>query len=189
MISLINKDDYKQFNERMDRTVSVLKEQLNTVRAGRANPAILDKLTISYYGVETPVNQVASVSVPEARLLVIQPWDGSTLKEIDKAIQKSDIGINPMNDGKVIKLVFPPLTEERRKALTKVTKGYGEESKTAVRNVRRDAVDYFKNLKKKSEITEDDEKLAGKEIQDMTDKHIAQIDKAIAEKDKELMEI
>lgn len=186
---MLNKNDYKQFSDKMDRTVEVLKEQLNTVRAGRANAAILDKITVEYYGVDTPIGQVAGISVPEARLLVIQPWDGSVLKAIEKAIQKSDIGINPVNDGKVIKLVFPPLTEERRKQLTKVTKGYGEESKTAVRNVRRDAVDYFKGLKKKSEITEDEEKDAEKEVQNITDKHIATIDKVVADKEKELMEI
>lgn len=186
---MLNKDDYKQFAEKMDRTIDVLKEQLNTVRAGRANPSILDKITVSYYGVETPVGQVASISVPEARLLVIQPWDGSVLKEIDKAIQKSDIGINPLNDGKVLKLVFPPLTEERRRSLTKLTKNYGEESKTAIRNVRRDAIEYFKALKKKSEITEDEQKIAEKEIQNMTDQHVLLIDKAVGEKDKELMEI
>ncbi|MBR5280450.1 MAG: ribosome recycling factor [Clostridia bacterium] len=186
---MLNKNDYKQFSEKMDRTVEVLKEQLNTVRAGRANPAILDKLTVSYYGVETPVTQVAGISVPEARLMVIQPWDGSVLKEIEKAIQMSDIGINPVSDGKCLKLVFPPLTEERRKALTKLTKQYGEESKTAVRNVRRDAIEYFKGLKKKSEITEDEQKDAEKEVQNITDRHVQQIDKAVAEKDKELMEI
>ena len=186
---MLNKDDYKQFDEKMDKTIAALKETLNTVRAGRANPAILDKLTISYYGTETPVNQVAGISIAEARLLLITPWDQSALKDIEKAIQKSDIGINPINDGKVIKLVFPPLTEERRRELTKKTKGYGEESKTAVRNIRRDAVDFFKNQKKKSLITEDEQKDSEKEIQKMTDNHITQIDKLIAEKEKELMEI
>ncbi len=186
---MLNKDDYRQFGDKMDKTVSLLKEQMNTVRAGRANPAILDRLTVSYYGTDTPINQIAGISVPEARMLVITPWDGSALKEIEKAIQKSDIGINPVNDGKVIKLVFPPLTEERRKQLTKQTKVYGEEAKTAVRNIRRDAVEFFKNQKKKSLITEDEQKDAEKEIQNMTDKRIAQIDKVVSEKDKELMEI
>ena len=124
---MLNKDDYNQFIEKMDRTISFLKEQMNTVRAGRANPAILDRITVQYYGTDTPINQIAGIAVPEARLLVITPWDGSALKEIEKAIQKSDIGINPQNDGKSIKLIFPPLTEERRLQLTKLTKTYGED--------------------------------------------------------------
>jgi len=173
----------------MDRTISFLKEQMNTVRAGRANPAILDRITVQYYGTDTPINQIAGIAVPEARLLVITPWDGSALKEIEKAIQKSDIGINPQNDGKSIKLIFPPLTEERRLQLTKLTKTYGEDAKTAVRNVRREAVEFFKNQKKKSIITEDEQKDSEKEIQNFTDKHIAEIDKVVAAKDKELMEI
>ncbi len=186
---MLNKDDYNQFIEKMDRTISFLKEQMNTVRAGRANPAILDRITVQYYGTDTPINQIAGIAVPEARLLVITPWDGSALKEIEKAIQKSDIGINPQNDGKSIKLIFPPLTEERRLQLTKLTKTYGEDAKTAVRNVRREAVEFFKNQKKKSIITEDDQKDSEKEIQNFTDKHIAEIDKVVAAKDKELMEI
>ena len=186
---MLNKDDYNQFIEKMDRTISFLKEQMNTVRAGRANPAILDRITVQYYGTDTPINQIAGIAVPEARLLVITPWDGSALKEIEKAIQKSDIGINPQNDGKTIKLIFPPLTEERRLQLTKLTKTYGEDAKTAVRNVRREAVEFFKNQKKKSIITEDEQKDSEKEIQNFTDKHIAEIDKVVAAKDKELMEI
>lgn len=186
---MLNKDDYNQFIEKMDRTISFLKEQMNTVRAGRANPAILDRITVQYYGTDTPINQIAGIAVPEARLLVITPWDGSALKEIEKAIQKSDIGINPQNDGKSIKLIFPPLTEERRLQLTKLTKTYGEDAKTAVRNVRREAVEFFKNQKKKSIITEDDQKDSEKEIQNFTDKHITEIDKVVAAKDKELMEI
>ncbi|MBR6935520.1 MAG: ribosome recycling factor [Clostridia bacterium] len=186
---MLNKDDYNQFIEKMDKTISFLKEQMNTVRAGRANPAILDRITVQYYGTDTPINQIAGIAVPEARLLVITPWDGSALKEIEKAIQKSDIGINPQNDGKSIKLIFPPLTEERRLQLTKLTKTYGEDAKTAVRNVRREAVEFFKNQKKKSIITEDEQKDSEKEIQNFTDKHIAEIDKVVAAKDKELMEI
>jgi len=186
---MLNKEDYKQFNDKMDKTIAALVEQLNTVRAGRANPAILNQLTVSYYGTDTPVNQIAGISIAEARLLLITPWDQSALKDIEKAIQKSDIGINPINDGKVIKLVFPPLTEERRKELTKKTKGYGEDSKTAIRNIRRDAVDFFKKQKKESVITEDEQKDSEKEIQKMTDNHVAQIDKLVAEKEKELMEI
>lgn len=186
---MLNKDDYNQFIEKMDKTISFLKEQMNTVRAGRANPAILDRITVQYYGTDTPINQIAGIAVPEARLLVITPWDGSALKEIEKAIQKSDIGINPQNDGKSIKLIFPPLTEERRLQLTKLTKTYGEDAKTAVRNVRREAVEFFKNQKKKSIITEDEQKDSEKEIQNFTDKHITEIDKVVAAKDKELMEI
>ena len=186
---MINKSDYNQFSEKMDRTISVLSEQLATVRAGRANPAILDKITVEYYGTETPLNQVGNITIPEARMLVFQPWDATVLKAAEKAIQKSDIGINPNNDGKTLKLIFPPLTEERRVALTKQVKKYGEDAKTAIRNIRRDAIDYFKNMKKKNEITEDEQKEAEKEIQNITDKHIAQIDKVIANKEKELMEI
>lgn len=186
---MVNKEDYKSFSDKMDKSISVLDEQLDTVRAGRANPSILNKITIEYYGTETPINQVGNITVPEARLLVFQPWDASVLKEVEKAIQKSDIGINPNNDGKTLKLVFPPLTEERRVSLTKQVKKYGEDTKTAVRNVRREAMEYFKNLKKKSEITEDDLKDAEKEVQNITDKHVAQIDKIIAAKEKELMEI
>ena len=181
---MINKSDYNQFSEKMDRTISVLSEQLATVRAGRANPAILDKITVEYYGTETPLNQVGNITIPEARMLVFQPWDATVLKAAEKAIQKSDIGINPNNDGKTLKLIFPPLTEERRVALTKQVKKYGEDAKTATRNIRRDAIDYFKNIKKKNEITEDDQKEAEKEIQNITDKHIAQIDKVIANKEK-----
>lgn len=186
---MINKEDYKQFSEKMDKSISVLEDQMDTVRAGRANPSILNKITIEYYGTETPINQVGNITVPEARLLVFQPWDASVLKEVEKAIQKSDIGINPNNDGKTLKLIFPPLTEERRVSLTKQVKKYGEDTKTAVRNIRREAMEYFKNLKKKSEITEDDLKDAEKEVQNITDKHVAQIDKVVAAKEKELMEI
>ena len=186
---MINKEDYKQFSEKMDKSISVLEDQMDTVRAGRANPSILNKITIEYYGTETPINQVGNITVPEARLLVFQPWDASVLKEVEKAIQKSDIGINPNNDGKTLKLIFPPLTEERRVSLTKQVKKYGEDTKTAVRNIRREAMEYFKGLKKKSEITEDDLKDAEKEVQNITDKHVAQIDKVVAAKEKELMEI
>ncbi|MBQ3848308.1 MAG: ribosome recycling factor [Clostridia bacterium] len=186
---MLNKDEYKNFTSKMDKSISVMEEELATIRAGRANPAILSKLTVEYYGVQTPISQVGNISVPEARMLVFTPWDASVLKAVEKEIQKSDIGINPANDGKVIKLVFPPLTEERRRDLTKQVRKYGEECKVAIRSIRRDANDYFKNLKKKSEITEDDEKLAGKEMQDATDKHIAEIDKIVAAKEKEIMEI
>ena len=186
---MLNKEEYKPFIAKMDKSIEVLKDEISTIRAGRANPAILGKLMVDYYGVPTPVSQVGNITVPEARLLMFQPWDASVLKAVEKEIQKSDIGINPVNDGKVIKLVFPPLTEERRIELTKQIKKYGEECKVAIRSIRRDANDYFKNLKKKSEITEDDEKIATKDLQDTTDKHIAEIDKVIAAKEKEIMEI
>ena len=186
---MINKSDYNQFSEKMDRTISVLSEQLATVRAGRANPAILDKIMVEYYGTETPLNQVGNITVPEARMLVFQPWDATVLKAAEKAIQKSDIGINPNNDGKTLKLIFPPLTEERRKALAKDVKKMSEDAKVAIRNIRRDAIEYFKGQKKKSTITEDDLKDAEKEVQNITDKKIAEIDKIVVAKEKEIMEI
>ena len=179
----------KEYEEKMKKSVAAYEGELATISAGRANPQILDKITVEYYGTETPINQVGNITVPEARMLVFQPWDATVLKAAEKAILKSDIGINPNNDGKTLKLVFPPLTEERRVALTKQVKKYGEEAKTATRNIRRDAIDYFKNLKKKNEITEDDQKEAEKEVQKITDKHITKIDKVIADKEKELMEI
>ena len=144
---------------------------------------------VEYYGVDTPVGQVGTISSPDARTLVIQPWDGSLLKKIEKAIQTSDLGINPQNDGRVIRLVFPQLTEERRRELTKQVKKYGEDAKVAVRNIRRDAMDYIKALKKKSEITEDDQKKAEKDLQELTDKYIKKVDDACAVKEKELMEL
>ena len=173
----------------MKKTISVLKEELAGLRAGRANPAILDKLTVDYYGVPTPINQLGNISVPEARVILIQPWDAKILKDIEKAIQKSDIGINPNNDGKVIRLVFPILTEERRKELTKVVKKYAEEAKVAIRSIRRDAIEHFKVQKKNGDLTEDDLKDAEKDVQNMTDKYIADIDKIVEAKDKEIMEV
>lgn len=180
---------YKEIEEKMMKAIQVLKEDLAGLRAGRANPAILDKITVDYYGVPTPINQLGSVSVPEARVIVIQPWEAKMLKEVEKAIQKSDIGINPNNDGKIIRLVFPVLTEERRKELTKSVKKYGEDTKIAVRAVRRDAIERFKAQKKNSEITEDDLKDAENEVQKLTDKYIAEIDKIVELKDKEIMEV
>jgi len=185
----MNKDSYKSTEEKMKKTISVLKAELAGIRAGRANPAILDKITVDYYGVPTPINQLGNITVPEARVIVIQPWDAQIIKEIEKAIQKSDIGINPNNDGKVIRLVFPVLTEERRKELTKTVKKYGEEAKVAVRSIRRDAIEHFKVQKKNGEITEDDLKVAEKDIQNITDKFIAEIDKIIEAKDKEILEV
>ncbi|MGI6669638.1 MAG: ribosome recycling factor [Acetivibrionales bacterium] len=182
-------DSYKEYEDKMTRAINVLREQLSTLRAGRANPAILDRINVDYYGVPTPINQLGSISVPEARVIVIQPWDEKILKDIEKAIQKSDIGINPINDGKVIRLVFPVLTEERRKELTKAVKKYGEDAKIAVRAVRREAIDRFKQQKKASEITEDDLKVAEKDIQEITDKFIDEIDKTVEKKEKEIMEV
>ena len=181
--------DYQEFTRRMDKTLEVLDSEFGSVRAGRANAKVLDRITVSYYGSDTPIGQVGSISSPDARTLLIQPWDTSLLKPIEKAIQVSDLGIHPQNDGRVIRLVFPQLTEERRIELTKQVKKYGEEAKVAIRNVRRDAVDFVKKQQKKSEITEDDEKKAEKDIQDLTDKYIKKIDEACAKKEKELMAI
>ncbi len=177
------------FETKMKKSLTSLEAELNTIRAGRANPHVLDKIMVDYYGTATPLAQVGNITVPEARLLQIQPWDQSLLKLIEKAIQTSDIGINPTNDGKVIRLVFPELTEERRKALTKDTKKKGEDTKVALRNIRRDAIDEFKKAKKKSEITEDELKDLEEEIQKLTDKYIAEIDKTIEAKNKEILSI
>lgn len=181
--------DYKNIEERMNKTISVYEEKLSEVRAGRANPAILNKVKIDYYGTPTPINQVAGVSVPEARLIVIQPWDVSVLKDIEKAILASDIGINPNNDGKVIRLAFPELTEERRKELAKEIRKIAEEAKVAIRAIRRDGIDEAKAKQKNSEITEDELKSAETEIQKITDKYIDEIDKILADKEKEIMSV
>ena len=181
--------DFKEFNRKMDKTLEILQEDFGAIRAGRANARVLDRITVEYYGVDTPVGQVGTISSPDARTLVIQPWDGSLLKKIEKAIQASDLGINPQNDGRVIRLVFPQLTEERRKELAKQVRKYGEDAKVAVRNVRRDAMDYIKKLKKDSEITEDDQKKAEKNLQELTDKYIKKVDEVCGAKEKELMEL
>lgn len=183
------KEQYKDIDVKMQKTIDVLSDDLAALRAGRANPAVLDKINVEYYGTMTPINQMAGVSVPEPRTLVIQPWDASALKMIEKAILASDIGINPTNDGKVIRLVFPQLTEERRKELVKQVHKTGEDSKVAIRNIRRDAMDKFKDMKKKSEITEDDLKGIEKDIQDLTDKRVKEVDAMVAKKEKELTEI
>ena len=180
---------YLPFEDKMKRTISVLKEEMGAIRAGRANPMVLDKIMVDYYGVQTPINQLCNISVPEARVIIIQPWEAKTLKDIEKAIQKSDLGINPNNDGRVIRLTFPMLNEERRKELIKSVKKMGEESKVAIRTVRRDAVENFKKMKKNNELTEDDLKDAEKEIQNITEKFIVEIDKVIEDKEKEVMEI
>lgn len=181
--------DFKDFSKKMDRTLDVLADNFGAVRAGRANAKVLDRITVEYYGSETPLSGVATISSPDARTLVIQPWDSKLLKDIQKAIQVSDLGINPQNDGRVIRLVFPQLTEERRRELAKQVKKYAEEAKVAMRNVRRDGMDYVKNLKKKSEITEDEQKKAEKDLQDLLDKYIKKVDAALAAKEKELMAI
>lgn len=183
------KEAYKEIDEKMGKAIHVLKEELTGLRAGRANPAILDRLSVDYYGVPTPINQLGSISVPEARVILIQPWDAKILKDIEKAIQKSDIGINPNNDGKIIRLVFPVLTEERRKDLTKAVKKYGEDTKVAIRTIRRDAIEHFKVQKKNGDLTEDDLKVAETDVQKLTDKYIADVDRLVEIKDKEILEV
>ena len=181
--------EIKNYDEKMLKTIEVVKANFASVRAGRANAGVLDRISVEYYGTPTPLNQGAAISSPDPRTLVIQPWDGSLLKAIEKAIQTSDLGINPQNDGRVLRLAFPQLTEERRKELTKQVKKYGEEGKVAVRNIRRDAMDEIKKKTKKSEITEDDQKNLEKELQDLTDKRCKEIDELTAKKDKELMAV
>lgn len=181
--------EYTNLKERMEKTINNFSEKLSEVRAGRANPAILNKVKIDYYGTPTPINQVAGVSVPEARLIVIQPWDLSVLKEIERAILASDIGINPNNDGKVIRLAFPELNEERRKELVKEVKKMSEEAKVAIRAIRRDGIEEAKAEQKEGIITEDDLKKSENEIQKMTDKSIEEIDEILSKKEKEIMSV
>ena len=183
------KEQIKSHEAKMQKTLDVLSKELAAVRAGRANPAVLDKITVEYYGAPTPLNQVAAISTPDPRTLAIQPWDGSVLKAIEKAIQVSDLGINPQNDGKQSRLNFPPLTEERRKELIKGVSKTGEEAKVALRNIRRDALDKFKAAQKKSEITEDELADGEDQIQKLTDKMIAKVDKAVEEKTAEIMTV
>jgi len=183
-------DDYlKSAQNRMDKTIDALKTEFAAIRAGRANPAVLDKLRVDYYGTPTPINQMAAVAVAEARILTIQPWDTSTIKLIEKAIQNSDVGINPQNDGRIIRLMFPQLTEDGRKVIAKNIRSLAEEAKVSIRNARRDTMEKLKKLQKASEITEDDLKVDEKELQDMTDKFVKEIDKLAAAKDKEIMAI
>ena len=179
----------KVFQDKMSHSIEHLSKELSSVRAGRANPAVLDKVTVDYYGAPTPINQVAAVSVAEARVLTISPWDATLMKAIEKAILSSDIGITPTNDGRVMRLVFPAPTEERRKQLVKEVLHMGEEAKIAVRNVRSDALDKFKSMKKAGEITEDDQKGLEEEMQKITDKATKEIDAVCAAKEKEIMEI
>ncbi|MBQ4052024.1 MAG: ribosome recycling factor [Clostridia bacterium] len=181
--------NYVEFEDKMKKTLVSLEKDYAGLRAGRANPAVLDRLRVEYYGTPTKINELAAVSVPEPRMLMIQPWDATVLKEIEKAILASDIGINPQNDGKVIRLTFPQPTEERRRELAKDAKKYGEEAKVAIRNVRRDALDKFKKQEKAKEITADEMKGIETDVQKMTDKYIAEIDKMVGEKEKEIMAV
>ncbi len=180
---------FKPYEDKMKVTMQVLEEEFNQIRAGRANPHVLDKITVDYYGMPSPLNQVANIQVPEARMIVITPWDASLLAQIEKAIQGSDLGINPSNDGKCIRLVFPQLTEERRRELSKQVSKLGEEAKIAVRNVRREANDLFRSYLKKNEIVEDDLYYGEQEMQKITDKYTGMIDKAVKAKEQDLMEI
>lgn len=180
---------YPEIEAKMEKRIDGLVSEFKTIRAGRANASVLDKIAIDYYGTMTPVQQVGSISSPEPRMLVIQPWDASVLSEIEKAINKSDLGISPQNDGKVIRLNFPPLTEERRRELVKMVKKYAEEAKVQIRNVRRDALEMYKKQKKDGEITEDDLKTIEKDVQNMTDKYIKEIDDITSDKEKEITEI
>ncbi len=182
-------DFSKPYEEKMTKSIKAFENELSTIRAGRANPRILDKIQVDYYGTMTPVNQIGNISVPEARVIVIQPWESSILKSLEKAIQASDLGINPTNDGKVIRLVFPELTEERRKTLSKDVKKKGDDCKVAIRNIRRDAIDHFKKIEKKGEIPEDQLKTLEDEMQKLTDKNIAEIDKIVEAKNKDIMSI
>lgn len=179
----------KVYNDKMEKTIHVMENEFAAIRAGRANPAVLDKIMVDYYGTPTQIQAMAAISVSEARILVIQPWDKSTLKPIEKAIQASDLGINPTNDGSVIRIVFPPLTEERRKDLCKQIRKLGEDSKVAIRSIRRDANDKFKAMKKSSEVSEDEVKDLEDEVQKMTDKFCKRIDELAAKKEKEILEI
>ena len=183
------KEQLRKAEERMGRRVDHMCKEFNEIRAGRANPAVLDKVKVDYCGAPTPVNQLAAVSVTEARTLTIQPWDISIIRKIEKAIQKSDIGINPNNDGKVIRLIFPPLTEERRKGIVKDVQKIAEDTKVQIRNVRREAIEKLKAMKKKSEITEDDLKNAEKKMQKLTDNFTKKVDETSAAKQKELLEL
>lgn len=184
-----NSKSLAPFEEKMKKTISVLKDDFQTIRAGRANPRILDGITVPYYGVETPINQVASVQVPEARMLVITPWDKTVLKELERAIQASNLGINPMNDGQSLRLVFPPLTEERRQELTREVSQMGEDAKVSVRNIRREAIDLYKKYLKDSDISENLYYTIEDDIQKLTDRHVELLDVAVSEKNEELMEI
>lgn len=179
----------KEMEDRMNKAIASLKKDLASLRAGRANPAMLDRVVVDYYGTPTPISQLANISVPEPRMLTIQPWDKSALKEIDRALQQSDLGISPSNDGVIIRLVIPPLTEERRKELVKLAGKSGEESKVAIRNIRRDANDEIKKLEKSAAISEDESRRHQESIQKTTDKFIAEVDKIVKDKEKDILEV
>lgn len=183
------KGSYPEYEGKMQKTVGFMLEEFATIRAGRASAAVLDKIMVDYYGSMTPVNQVGTVSIPEPRMLIIQPWDAALLKEIEKAIQKSELGITPANDGKVLRLAFPALTEERRKEFVKTANKKAEEARVAVRGIRRDAMETIKKQEKKGEMTEDDLKIAEKDIQELTDKYIKNIDEELKKKEKEILAI
>lgn len=183
------KSDMQPYEERMNKSIRALEEEFNTIRVGRANPHVLDRILVDYYGTQTPLQQVGNITVPEARLLVITPWDTSMIKKIEKAIQMSDVGINPTNDGKSIRLVFPELTEEKRKEQSKDVKKKSEEAKVAIRNIRRDGMESFKKQKKDSAITEDDFKDIEKEMQDLTDEFIKEVERRTEAKIKEVMSV
>ena len=180
---------FNKMEDSMNKSVNALAKEYAAIRAGRANPAVLDRVLVDYYGAPTPINQLAAVSVSEARTLVIQPWDLSVLKDIEKAIQTSDVGINPQNDGKMLRLVFPPLTEDRRREIVKDIAKMGEDSKVSIRTIRRDTIDKLKKMKKDSEITEDDLKQSEKQVQDLTDKFCKEIDQLSSDKQKEIMSL
>ena len=186
---MLNKSDYDVYKEKMDKTVSLLAENLSEIRAGRANPAVLNKITVNYYGTPTPLSGVANISSPEPRMLIIAPWEAKMITPIEKEIQKSDLGINPSNDGRVIRLIVPELNEERRKELCKQVKKAAEDSKVAMRNIRRDAMEAFKKMKKDSVITEDDQKTAETQLQKAVDEYIKDVDKTAADKEKEIMSV
>lgn len=181
--------EYSQIEEKMKKVIEHLEDELSLIRAGRANPAILNKVQVEYYGVMTPINQVATISVPEARQILVTPWDRSMMSACEKAVNMAELGINPINDGNSLRLMFPELNEERRKQLVKQAKSLGEESKVAIRNIRRDAIDEFKKMQKNSEITEDDLKLNEENVQKITDKFTSSVDTKLLEKEKEIMEI
>ncbi len=189
MTAGLDKNSYAPFEKKMERSLAVLQEHLNAVRAGRANPRVLDRITVEYYGTETPLNQVAGIQVPEPRMITIQPWEASLLPAIEKAILASDLGLTPANDGKIIRLAFPALTEDRRKDLVKQVEKYGEECKIAIRNVRRECLDMVKNKLKSKEISEDQQRAADQDIQKLTDRYTGKVDKMVADKEKDLMEI
>lgn len=185
----ITKQTYEPYEHKMEKSIEVLQENLNAIRAGRANPRVLDRIKVDYYSVETPLSQVANVQVPEPRMITIQPWEPKLLADIERAILSSDLGINPSNDGKMIRLTFPMLTEERRKSLVKQVEKYGEETKVAIRNIRRECMDLIKGYLKKKEISEDQEVGANQEIQKLTDRYTKKVDQIIQEKEKDLMEL